>query len=748
MTNIIRAVFNCNEYNATAVRPDGKPIYQYNYGQILQIHGLDLPKAVEIHFSHSMGGSDAIIRIGTTTDKITEVAVPEKFLEAYGTVTAYIYVSDTESGQTEYKIQYQIAQRERPEAWDSPEDGELFQEAIEAVNTSAGKAEDAAVRAEASAGNAEQSAQDAEISATAAKTSETTAKNLADGFLKTVDDAKVDITTHTAQEKEQAISAIKSQGEEVQEDIAESVNTANTAKTNLETVTSTANTARTNLVNATNAANTEKTNLTNATNTANTSRTNLDASVKTANTTLQSLQAENASAKSNLSELQSENFNSQEILSGVADLRAYLGLSDDDILGIQMDYKNKTRKRIAGASNLTAGASFDQFKMFGGRKRCNVSNSGTILAYYGDSSYKEDGSNGQVMVYQPKFYYLVYPVVYEPIDTGIGYHLRKANYYVSEKARAGFRLHPAFYDANGNEVDYVLMGAHEGSIFDVSANAYILDDAQVMDYANDLFCSIAGAKPASGLTQNLTRANIEQMAKNRGEGFHLENIKIASMNQLLMMIEMGMMNMQTAIGRGVTYIADNSSYNCSSLTGSTSALGNGTGRATQTINEKGGTTTTETADGKTSVTYRGLENPWGNILKFVHGVNIWGNGTMGGGQPYICNDFNYAESENNGNYEGTGFTVTNANGYISAMGYSTHYDWLFMASETLGNSSVPVGDFCYVTTDLNGYRIAYLGGRWSTGAYAGGYYWILNYGVGHRGQYYGGRLVYVPTAIA
>jgi len=247
MTNIIRAVFNCNEYDTTAARPDNKPIYQYNYGQILQIHGLDLPKAVEIHFSHSMVGSDAIIRIGTTTDKVTEVAVPEKFLEAYGTVTAYIYVSDTESGQTEYKIQFQIAQRAKPEAWDSPEDGELFHQAIEAVNTSAGKAEDAAVRAEVSAGNAGQTAQDAEISATAAKTSETTAKNLADGFLKTVDDAKADITTHATQEKEQAISAIKAQGEEVQENISESVNTANTAKSDLETAINNASTTKSQL---------------------------------------------------------------------------------------------------------------------------------------------------------------------------------------------------------------------------------------------------------------------------------------------------------------------------------------------------------------------------------------------------------------------------------------------------------------------------------------------------------------------
>lgn len=419
--------------------------------------------------------------------------------------------------------------------------------------------------------------------------------------------------------------------------------------------------------------------------------------------------------------------------------------NESEILGLQVDYKNKTFTRIAGAVNLTAGADFDKFKMYGGRKRCNVSDDGTITAYYGDDNYAEDGSNGQVMVYQPKFYYLVCPVVYDPIDTGIGYHLRKANYYVSETQRAGFKLHPAFYDANGNELDYILIGAYEGSIYDTSASAYLLLDEQVMTVGEDKFCSIAGVKPASGLTQNLTRPNIETMAQNRGANWHLENSKIASMEQLLCMIEMGTMNFQTAIGQGVVSISDNSSCNCASLTGSTASLGNGTGRATETINEKCGVQTTETADGKTSVSYRGVENDWGNIWKFIIDTNIWGNGAMGGGEPFYCDDFNFAENKKTDNYKGAGFTVTNAGGYISAMGYSTTCDWLFIASECLGNSSLPVGDYTWLTANLNGYRIALLGGYWDRGGVAGAFGWDLRAGVGTRDRVIGGRLVYIPT---
>lgn len=525
--------------------------------------------------------------------------------------------------------------------------------------------------------------------------------------------------------------------------------TAVTSKKNLDSAISDASVAKSQLQEVINSASSVKTSLSNVISTANTAKSNLDASVATANNVLQSLSAENASAASNIDELKSENFNSQEILSGVADIRAYLGITADDIVGIQVDYKNKTFKRLAGAANLTKGSDFDKFTMFGGRKRCNVADDGSIVAWYGDADYKEDGSMGQVMVYQPKFYYLVCPVEYDHIDTGIGYHLRKANYYVSEKPRAGFRLHPAFYDASGNEIDYFLTSAYEGSIYDASASAYLLNDEQVMNTGEDKFSSIAGARPASGSSQNLTRPNIEAMAQNRGTNWHGDLIKQVSAEQMLMIIEMGMMNLQTAIAQGVISLpwttGSDTTSSYAAATGSTASLGNGTGRAEKTTTYEGGVAKEYTVDGKTSVCWRGKENFWGNIWKFVYGINIWGNGKMGGGQPYICSDFSFAESKNSGNYEPAGFTVTNANGYISAMGYSTACDWLFIASECLGNSSLPVGDYTYITENLNGYRIARLGGDWYIWDGAGGFCWYLYDGVGIRSRVIGGRLVYIPT---
>ena len=543
------------------------------------------------------------------------------------------------------------------------------------------------------------------------------------------------------------------------------ISTANSTNTTLKDTTSTANTTNGNLNGTISSANSAKTSLQDTINNSDTAKSNLsgvitqsaksqqdlNTAVSVANDALQSLSSENASAKSNLEELRGENFNSQEILSGVADLRAYLGLYDSDVVGVQVDYKNKTYKRLGAASGLNGGSDFDQFPMFGGRKRCNVANDGTINAWYGDSAYKEDGSNGQVMVYQPAFWYLVAPVEYEKQATGVGYHLRKANYYVSGKARAGFRLHPAFFDASGNEVDHIFFSAFRGSIYDTSAKAYVKDDAQVCDAGTDLFCSISGVKPASGYNQNLTRTSIEQMAQNRGAGWHGDTIKATSANQLLMLIEYAG-NLQTAIERGVVDIPwtglasdDTSSYAVN--TGGTSALGNATGHADSSTQQINGQTLTNTTNGKRSISYRGMEDPWGNMWDFVYGLNFY----YESGKPflgYVCKDFNFAESKQTDNYESIGFTLPSENGYISAMGYSTKFDWLFLPSEVKGDSALPIGDYYYQNNTWNGYRIALLGGGWYDGVDAGGFDWDVNGGVGYRYRDIGGRLVYVPTAKA
>lgn len=615
--------------------------------------------------------------------------------------------------------------------------GNTVKSALDSAITSANTARTNLVSATTSANNAESTLKSATSTAQTATASANDVKKNLDSSISSANSAKSALDT--------AISNAKT----AKSNLDTSTSTGNTAKKNLDTAISNATKTRSDLNAVISSAQSAQSSLSGVIAQASTAQTNLQNATNSATNVFNQLTAENISAKANLDALRSEDFNAQEILSGVTDIRAYLGMIEtEDVLGITMDYKNKTCTRIAGAKNLTAGADFDKFSMYGGRKRCNVSDGGTINAYYGDEGYTEDGSNGQVMVYQPKFYYLVCPLEYDRQETGYGYHLRKANYYVSETQRAGFKLHPAFYDKNGNEVDYILMSAYEGCIYDTSANAYLKNDEQVMDASKDKFSSIAGARPASGVSQNLTRPNIEQMAKNRGECWHSLGIKTASMEQLLMIVEMGMINLQTAIGQGVVNLpwttGSDTTSSYAGATGSTASLGNGTGRATKTTTYEGGKATDYTVDGKTSICYRGVENFWGNIWKFTYGINFYcevGKPFLG----YVCKDFNYAESKKTDNYENIGFALPSENGYVSAMGYSTKYDWLFLPSEVKGNSSLPVGDYYYQNNTWNGYRIALLGGGWDSGSDAGGFCWNLTYGVGNRYRAIGGRLVYVPT---
>ena len=615
--------------------------------------------------------------------------------------------------------------------------GNTAKSALDNAITSANTARTNLVSATTSANNAESTLKSATSTAQTATASANDVKKNLDSSISSANSAKSALDT--------AISNAKT----AKSNLDTSTSTGNTAKKNLDTAISNATKTRSDLNAVISSAQSAQSSLSGVIAQASTAQTNLQNATNSATNVFNQLTAENISAKANLDALRSEDFNAQEILSGVTDIRAYLGMIEtEDVLGITMDYKNKTCTRIAGAKNLTAGADFDKFSMYGGRKRCNVSDGGTINAYYGDEGYTEDGSNGQVMVYQPKFYYLVCPLEYDRQETGYGYHLRKANYYVSETQRAGFKLHPAFYDKNGNEVDYILMSAYEGCIYDTSASAYLKNDEQVMDASKDKFSSIAGARPASGVSQNLTRPNIEQMAKNRGEGWHSLGIKTASMEQLLMIVEMGMMNLQTAIGQGVVNLpwttGSDTTSSYAGATGSTASLGNGTGRATKTTTYEGGKATDYTVDGKTSICYRGVENFWGNIWKFAYGINFYcevGKPFLG----YVCKDFNYAESKKTDNYENIGFALPSENGYVSAMGYSTKYDWLFLPSEVKGNSSLPVGDYYYQNNTWDGYRIARLGGNWNDGSSAGSFYWGLTNGVGYRSRSIGGRLVYVPT---
>lgn len=444
----------------------------------------------------------------------------------------------------------------------------------------------------------------------------------------------------------------------------------------------------------------------------------------------------------------------QELEAEIADLKAFVGYTDGDIYGVEVDFKNKKFTRLAGAVNRTPGEGFDNILCFGGRKRCNLTNDGRVAAYYGEAGFSTTGkltqavdrnpagtenpdaslqfASGtivQVMVEQPKFYYKVVPLEIEKKKKG-GI-TRKVRYYVSDTPKAGFKLHPAFIE-NGNENEKIYLAAFEGSLYDSSASAYILDDSQVADFAADLLCSIANAKPLSGLTQNAIRANIRKLAEKRGSGWEQAYIATASASQMLMLIEYASFNMQSAIGQGAVNKTDDGSSNMAEATGVTINLGNASGTASN-------------ANGVQSVSYRGEENFWGNIWGWIDGINEYMDATTHEGTIYIA-DHSFADDTGTGAYEDAGIIAVYGNGYISAFCYSEKYDWLFIPGELLGNTALPVGDHCW--NGNTGWQVAILGAVWSNGLSAGAFCWYLDSASSSRSRNVGGRLVYVPSKAA
>ena len=434
--------------------------------------------------------------------------------------------------------------------------------------------------------------------------------------------------------------------------------------------------------------------------------------------------------------------------SEISDIQSFIGYTDSDIYGVEVDFKNKKFTRLAGAVGKTPGDAFDGVKAFGGRRRCNVTDDGKVVAYYGDAGFSETGvltsaitigentyptgTKVQVMVEQPKFYYKVVPLELEKIQGGKGFHMRKARYYVSDTMKAGFKLHPAFIK-DGKEKNFIYLSAYEGCTYDTSASAYKLNDAQDVDWTNDALASIAGAKPTSGLTQSgATRNGFRTIAAKRGSGWSQQTIQSVSATQILFLVEYASFNIQEKLGAGVTTKVDDGATSMTEITGATTTLGNKSGQVINT-------------NGYSVVAYRGEENPFGNLWKWVDGINTNNGSTFAEGDTgtiYVA-DHGFKDDSGDAPYHEVGFSSVYLGwSYISAFGYAEDDDWLFYPTEGKGNSSLPVGDCGQVVNP--GWRVAGLGAGWNYGSSSGVFCLNVSDDSGARYRYIGGRLLYVP----
>lgn len=128
-----------------------RKIWQYDYGQILSITGQNLPTATEVHFSLDIRGGSTLSRVGTTMDGVTTVKIPDELLKNNGksgdfSIYAFIYVTDEESGNTEYRITIPVYSRPKPEnpSVDPAPEPNIFHETVTAVNNAVDRAEKAA----------------------------------------------------------------------------------------------------------------------------------------------------------------------------------------------------------------------------------------------------------------------------------------------------------------------------------------------------------------------------------------------------------------------------------------------------------------------------------------------------------------------------------------------------------------------------------------------------------------------------
>lgn len=336
------------------------------------------------------------------------------------------------------------------------------------------------------------------------------------------------------------------------------------------------------------------------------------------------------------------------------------------VYGVNWNPTTDTYERTgiaAGVALSTSYAGVIQTKM----KRCVLNADGTVKYYLSatDSTKKADGSaaiidgtDGNVMVEIPKFWYK-----YENVG---GVH----KWLISDAAQTGYEVHPAFI-RGGVEKSFRYYCAYQG---------YTLSTKLI---------SGSGRVPTTGKS----RATFRTEAAANGTGWSQIDWNLLIAVQLLYLVEYANFNTQAMLGQGIT---TGNVY--TAVTGSSNSLGNASSPSTNTSTQ--------------FMSYRGIENWYGQIYKFIDGVNV---------SAYVYyvnnNPATFADGVITGDYINTGITSATANGYVKNLVESGKG---FVASNTSGGSnSMFVSDYFYQSSGL---KVLFFGGRAIDGAEAGGFF--------------------------
>lgn len=422
------------------------------------------------------------------------------------------------------------------------------------------------------------------------------------------------------------------------------------------------------------------------------------------------------------------NENWDKVDSLMKDVHGFIGYTDQDIYGVEVDFANNKFTRLAGAVGKTPGADFDSVNAFGGRRRCMMGNSEIRpTTYYGEAGYQENGFNAsdvhhQIMVEQPKFYYRVVPIETETISKYANGEwisckvIKKARYYVSDTKKDGFKVHPAFV-VNEHEMPQIYLAAYDGSLYNRSGASYSNGGGFTYSEGKYALSSIIGKEPAAEFTIDQFR----EMALGRNYAstinyWSMQTIQSVSATQLLFLIEYASFNAQQKliVENGVAMPTANTQVIENGLT---SSLGNQSGAV-------------RNADGYVSTSYRGEENFFGNVGSWIDNVEIIRNGNR------IVVDGKSID-----------MIFPDADGYISRFAYFDEADWMFFPAMTEGNSSLPVGDQWSQKSAYTAPDFIVHGGHFSLDDRAGMFHYDTRYNNTFDSVVIGARLLYRPIPV-
>ncbi len=377
-------------------------------------------------------------------------------------------------------------------------------------------------------------------------------------------------------------------------------------------------------------------------------------------------------------------------------------------------------------------------------------NTKKVTAYYGDTKFKFDGSNGEVLTKIPTFYYKRWQ------ENGIEYQSISKyplpGYSKSEEFSVGrytssydTKLHSksgAFPKVQQNITWFRTESNKLGSEFGQMDYHYLLIQMlYLVEYAD----YNSQSKLGEGITKYRTDDNDKALiAENSTNRIVIETSRANNfaVGQIINIGKTSSWGTDVAVSRAIT---KKESYSANGVTG-TAIYFNGAavniavdyriGTASNGLTASGGANSlgmksgTLNNDGKHSMIYRGMEDIFGHIWQFVDGINIKDN------IAYVSTDKNdYAVDKFDGSYQKIGYTNAIANGNIKTLGYDSN-NALFAFPTEVGTNVVT--DYYSQNT---GNRIVLVGGRWYNYSYAGLWCWTLDSASSDSIVFVGSRLI-------